>query len=396
MKKFLLFLFLLPAGFIQSQTYNDTGWYEVETTLPNDGLDVVRPVSSFKKQFANVGRVSVPQNNSKSLGSGTYLGDGLLLSCAHLWESWQTTNRSRATVYFQQIEENFQGTLVAINREWDISLIKLDTLPKKIIGVPLSKKNIRIGEKVTFVGYPHGGRLHSQGPAVVSSYASNGRSQYSDWFQARLPVTSGYSGGGVFNQAGHLIGNLWGSDMSSETTAVQCGRVLRFLLPWNARLGAWREGCKNGCVPPGWSYKGNSPPQRPPRSPNEGTPVSPPEKDPPPVVVPPSLPKNPIVTAEHLEKLADIILKRMKDNPELFKGPKGTDSTLPSKLFTLQYLDGDGNIHRSEEIKLGGTLNLPPSRFTIHDRGESFKIAKPLGEPIEIQVTGVLNVTNTQ
>lgn len=330
--------------------------------------------------------------NGSHHGSGTYIGDRLVLSCAHLWDRGTAyVGKSRVRIQFQQLGESYTGTLIEIRRSYDMSLIELDQLPQRIIGVPLARRNPQRGESIWFVGHPQAGPMYEQGPAPVTKYVGNG--QHMDWVEANLPVISGYSGGGAFNSAGELIGNLWGSGQS-HTVAVCTGRTHRFLLPWNARLDAWRSACGNGCVPPGWS--GGRAPAAP-QQPSGGTygrPVpTPGPGDQPGGGLAPVAPQQP----QQIDY--DAILDRMAKD-ERFRGPQGpagrdgTDGAdgLPGRPAEIDQQQlarmiaasiqaagpitvladrGDGSTRVIGEANLGGQIVLPATTYqTIDQQGQ--------------------------
>jgi hypothetical protein len=112
-------------------------------------------------------------------------------------------------------------------------------------GSVLASDNPATGEQITFVGYPHGRNLEMN-RGEVHGYANPWGASTTDWLVVTAPVVSGYSGGAAFNDAGELCGNLWGSDRVTSTRAACTGRTKRFLLPWNARLEAWRLAVTTG------------------------------------------------------------------------------------------------------------------------------------------------------
>ena len=71
------------------------------------------------------------------------------------------------------------------------------------------------------------------------------------------------------------------------------------------------------------------------------------------------------MTDEQLEKIASMIWVRMQRNPAPFRGPVGPAVDLATLLE-----------------------QLPPVVLEIPDRGKVYRQARPLGEPIKIQVEG--------
>lgn len=114
------------------------------------------------------------------------------------------------------------------------------------------------------------------------------------------------------------------------------------------------------------------------------------------------------VTEEQLQVIAGIIWERMQSDPEMFRGPagppgqpgnNGKDGAVGDISMSLELLDGNGQAVEKQTIKPGGTFKIPPSRLTVYDdangngsyeEAEVFRIARPLGEAIELEVTGAL------
>lgn len=132
--------------------------------------------------------------------------------------------------------------------------------------------------------------------------------------------------------------------------------------------------------------------------PRPATPKEEPEED------PKEDPKSLEITDEHLGKIADIIIKRMLENPEPWKGKDGKDGKdgrdgkdgSPGKSqesfgFIVEFEGKAGRIKRRVEIGNGGTLVIPPSRLDIYDGGKKFSIEEALGDPIKIMITGDLS-----
>lgn len=236
-------------------------------------------------QAPNVVRVRGHQGIASSWGSGTYLGHGLVLTAEHVVDE-----ASAWTVYFADGHES-TATVLAADASWDCAIVELATVHPTAAGVELAPANPGRGELVTVAGYDGGRDKLLWRPGLVTRFYTNGRESAGDWFEVDNAVRGGSSGGPAFDQTGRLIGNLWGSD-GRNTMALTTGRVRRFLLPWNARLEAWRmylaaghkptQICQGGyCYsPPSASsrptYPTPTPPTAPPTSPPVAPPIAPP------------------------------------------------------------------------------------------------------------------------
>lgn len=198
--------------------------------------------------------VQVGVNNddgTQGWGSGIYLGDKLVLTAAHV-----VGGAKKARVNFPDptddqgpFLDSVVGVVAKTDRTWDQAVIELDALPThNPVGSPLAGDNPKRGDRINFAGYPDGRQLRVMRGQFVAYSGAVGQSS-TDWFDADAGVISGYSGGAAYNDQGELFGNLWGSD-GRQTTAVCLGRTKRFLLPWNARLEAWRLALASGKAKP--------------------------------------------------------------------------------------------------------------------------------------------------
>jgi len=196
---------------------------------------------------SQVVRVSVPDAGGNSMGSGTYLGDGLYSTAWHVMRDNPT---AAATISWSDGRQ-FTAKLVAKDPVFDQAV--LESVDKPRGGVRLASANLAIGGRVYFAGYSSG--TLQPWEAKVRAYASPGQGSPSDWISAdgSRPSIGGDSGGPVFDATGCYVGCLWGGSAPSSTVANNFGRTQRFLLPWNARLSAWQSqgyGCQGGYCPP--------------------------------------------------------------------------------------------------------------------------------------------------
>jgi hypothetical protein len=192
-------------------------------------------------------RVSVPDAGGNSMGSGTYLGDGLY---ATAWHVMRDNPTAAATVMWSD-GSTFTAKLIAKDPVFDQAVLESTDRPRG--GVPLASANLSIGSSVYFAGYSSGSLKPWE--ARVRAYASPGGNSPSDWISAdgNRPSIGGDSGGPVFDETGCYVGCLWGGSAPVSTVANNYGRTQRFLLPWNARLLAWQSqgyGCHGGYCPP--------------------------------------------------------------------------------------------------------------------------------------------------
>lgn len=77
------------------------------------------------------------------------------------------------------------------------------------------------------------------------------------------------------------------------------------------------------------------------------------------------------------------IWKWLTDNKDKFVGPDGKPATLPA--FTVNFLDGDGKVARTEPVT-DGKINIPAQKawWTRLD-GKTEKQSRPLGDALKFQ-----------
>jgi hypothetical protein len=383
------------------------------------------PTALAAQDTSSVVRIQV----GNSFGSGAYLGDRLVLSCAHIFAD---EGEAQPLVTFPSGEQH-TGNALAIDSHWDQSLIELTSVPTAK-GVCVATANPQPGERVIALGYAFGREMRQIAGSVLN-YASPSNSDPGDWFAFSGSSTEGCSGGPIFNQRGELIGNLWGSRGTDSTSVgVMCGRTLRFLLPWNARLEAVRlSQCGSGqCLPQrprapiapprtrsvlvGPRIIAAPPIQRPPTQHSPAT-TAPPTNQP--SDTGPATPPQEVEVQVNYGKIAELVIEKMKENPDTFRGPTGPagpqgpqgpvgpagadglagapgppgpagkDGASAAPLSIL-LVDQDGKTAGTISVGSDGVLRLPPVVLQIeHPDGRVYQQAKPLGRPITIKLVPV-------
>ena len=113
-------------------------------------ISILGQVTAQEAVSDNVVRINV----GSSYGSGAYIGDRLILSCAHIFSGENTVNTS---VWFNDGTQ-YTGKAIKIDRIWDQSLIELNNKPNKI-GIPIAYENPTPGESIKFYGYGRTNKL---------------------------------------------------------------------------------------------------------------------------------------------------------------------------------------------------------------------------------------------
>jgi hypothetical protein len=172
-----------------------------------------------------------------SFGSGAYIGDRLVLSCAHVYKG---ENTYKTDVWLKN-GQHFVGKPLQIDSTWDQSLIELNAKPN-LIGLPLAKNNPKPGDVIKAYGYGHSNKVYVTN-GNVEKYWMPTNATVGGWFSATGRVDQGSSGGPIVDADGYLLGNLWGSD-TQDTIGLCTWKTVRFLKPWRGRLsqGICRDG----------------------------------------------------------------------------------------------------------------------------------------------------------
>jgi S1-C subfamily serine protease len=152
--------------------------------------------TDFRKQVSDIQKQVVTIRTATGHGSGFYIADGLVLTNAHVI-SGHTDGR---IVFLDKREIPF--TLLSSNERRDTALLKTDNVG--LPGLPLRLEQPELASTTFVIGTPirdeDGGTITS---GVISSFRA---SPYGPLIQSDVAVTSGNSGGPMFDDKGNVIG----------------------------------------------------------------------------------------------------------------------------------------------------------------------------------------------
>lgn len=389
-------------------------------------------------------------NGSMSGGSATAIDDYLVVTNVHV--VGDGTGQS-VEIKYPLGNKTYKGTVIAKWADADIALILVTEarLHWSRIG-----PDPKMGEVLSLFGYGSDSVLKSgsgtvqSGPMIMRGGAVPVITT-NHIIETSIQSVSGDSGGGLFNKNGELVAINWGAEQGSRHSVSTPASYIRGLacywLSNKLSQNRWKEFdfnqyCQPGmpCQPIPWNR-----PKQPvnPNIPIPMEPISPIQKPDPPVVPPspdppvgPNDPPAQIIDYEKIssrvyeriekeiyqkiekryervyeriekiekgkdgkdavidyDKLADLIYKKMQEDPDKWKGKDGNDgkdANLDGLSFNVQFqtLDNKGNIVSSGspiEIPVGGTLYIPPQMLRIRTGDAMFTVGAELGSPIRLQ-----------
>lgn len=127
-------------------------------------------------------------------GSGVLVEQGIVLTSLHVVEGTENVKVVKdGKIYY--------SSAYILVPELDLCLLRVPTIP----GQPAVRANaeaIRVGVKVTAIGFPGGSDLTETFGIITEQWHFRG----SNLIQSNATVRQGNSGGGLFTENGHLIG----------------------------------------------------------------------------------------------------------------------------------------------------------------------------------------------
>lgn len=143
-------------------------------------------------------------------GSGVYIGDGYVLTAAHVAEGADkdgTVQVNRPRSDSDSWNDSWTAEVLWTDKRQDFALLKLRAIMDES-GVPaavVSCEPLKMQQPVTIVGWPLSlGRIQSRG--YVASKEDKQPPHWAHAYVVVAPVTFGNSGGPVYDDAGKVVG----------------------------------------------------------------------------------------------------------------------------------------------------------------------------------------------
>lgn len=108
----------------------------------------------------------------------------------------------------QDLKHRFTATLMDLNPELDLALLKIVEAPKDLQVIQfVNPDEVEIGEPVVAIGHPETGGLWTLTTGSISSVIADFQGVHGkDVFQTEASVNRGNSGGPLLNAYGHMVG----------------------------------------------------------------------------------------------------------------------------------------------------------------------------------------------
>src|ERR1035437_2766104 len=159
------------------------------------------PWAAFHPEPAPGAAKSAPEAASGQLGTGFFIGEGVLLTNAHVVKGC-------SEVSIGPPERRVTARVVARDNDNDLALLRTAVRPPAVAALRLS---VRQGEAVAAYGFPLPGLLASGGNLTTGNItALSGIGDDSRFLQISAPVQPGNSGGPLLDGGGNVVGIVEG------------------------------------------------------------------------------------------------------------------------------------------------------------------------------------------
>lgn len=184
------------------------------------GAEAVPAAQLDAQIFHATVRIGVHEQNATNYGSGTVVavheGEGLVLTCAHMWRDVGFRASAPITVQFAAGTTPRKGRLAGIDRYYDCAAVLVACADDQQV-IPASTSPPALGSAVYLAGYGSGRYRLAAGRAqqfvgTLSPYQTP---------PVHLVISTaarqGDSGGPMISSTGELVAITWGSDGSTAT-----------------------------------------------------------------------------------------------------------------------------------------------------------------------------------
>jgi serine protease Do len=165
--------------------------------------------------------LAVVVNKRRGAGAGILVGNGLVLTNAHV------AGRGRSLQVMLANDETYPAKLVASDPDVDLALLEIPH--NGHAAAVLSEETPRPGEMVFAFGHPWGQRNVLTGGVLSAVTSLRGRGGEISVLRADVQLAPGNSGGPLLNTAGEVIGlnaMIFGGDQS---VAIPAGVIREFM-----------------------------------------------------------------------------------------------------------------------------------------------------------------------
>lgn len=204
--------------------------------------------------------------NDDGLGSGSYLGDGQILTNWHVVGGFK-----EAAVIFKPKREGvkvdasnvIRAEVVKVDRRKDLALLKIMTSAPDVKPLQLgSSSEIQIGADVHAIGHPSG-ETWTYTRGLISQYRKDyewktkSATYRADVIQTQTPVNPGNSGGPLIGDSGKILGvNSFKADGENLNFAVSVEDIQRFISSPGEQIRLDPAACKPKMVYEGLTKDG--------------------------------------------------------------------------------------------------------------------------------------------
>jgi len=147
----------------------------------------------------------VCSNGTINYGSGTYVGDGLVLTASHLFDNGAVEIQARWTT------GSMRG-LQLVDRDpvWDLAVLQCAFLPR-VATVKLADTPPQPGDTLIGAGWGPDSTYRECRGTMIRRVDTTGTTT-GEMIEIRGAIRDGDSGGPIFNERGELVAVCWGSD----------------------------------------------------------------------------------------------------------------------------------------------------------------------------------------